>query len=255
MQQENQKFFYLVLKFIADVFSVNLSLFIASLILYDFNLEEYFNVFSELIIIISMLTAVLMSIFKLYHSKDAKNVEIIDLFSRIVTVLFIIFFLISFFNLIVPSYNYSWPLLILLYILTAVIVISFRLIIFSFEMKSAAAQSIAVVGGTQEVKELIAKIQSKPDDYNLKTVIANEYEESLEQQLSDEVNTYFGFKWLEPTPTIDRLENTDILLIAYNNLEDKVKARLFNLKTSSKTKIYILPSNYDPNFFDPDLTR
>jgi predicted house-cleaning noncanonical NTP pyrophosphatase (MazG superfamily) len=112
---------------------------------------------------------------------------------------------------------------------------------------------MAVVGGTQEVKELIAKIQSKPDDYNLKTVIANEYEESLEQQLSDEVNTYFGFKWLEPT--IDRLENTDILLIAYNNLEDKVKARLFNLKTSSKTKIYILPSNYDPNFFDPDLTR
>jgi FlaA1/EpsC-like NDP-sugar epimerase len=121
------------------------------------------------------------------------------------------------------------------------------------EKKSAAAKTIAVVGETQEVKELITKIQGKPDDYNLKTVIANKYEESLEQQLSDEVDTNFGFKWLEPT--IDRLENTDILMIAYNNLEDKVKARLFNLKTSSKTKIYILPSNYNPNFFDPDLTR
>jgi len=87
----------------------------------------------------------------------------------------------------------------------------------------------------------------------LKTVIANKYEDSLEQQLSDDVDTYFGFKWLEPT--LDRLENADILLIAYNNLDDKVRARLFNLKTSSKTKIYILPPNYDANFFDPDLTR
>jgi len=253
MQQENQKMLYLILKFIADIFSVNLSLFLSSLILYNFTIEEYFNIFNELIIIISMLTVVLMSIFKLYHSKDAKNVEIIDLFSRIVTVLFIIFFLISFFNLIVPSYDYDWPLLILFYILTAVIVISFRLIIFRLEKKSAAAKNIAVVGGTQEVKELIAKIQSKPDDYSLKTVIANKHDESLEQKLSDEINTYFGFKWLEPT--IDRLENTDILLIAYNNLDDKVKARLFNLKTSSKTKIYILPQSYDTNFFDPDLTR
>lgn len=253
MQQKNKKMFFAVLKFIADIFSVNLSLFLASLILYDFNLEEYFNVFSELIIIISVLTVVLMSIFKLYQSKDATNVEKTDLLSRIVTVLFILFFLVSSFNFIVPSYDYDWPLLILFYIFTAFIIVSFRLIIFSFEMKSAAAQNIAVVGGTQEVKELIAKIQSKPDDYNLKTVIANKHEESLEQKLSDEVNTYFGFKWLEPT--IDRLENTDILLIAYNNLDDKVKARLFNLKTSSKTKIYILPPSYDPNFFDPDLTR
>ena len=116
MQQENQKFFYLVLKFIADVFSVNLSLFIASLILYDFSLEEYFNIFSELMIIISMLTAVLMSIYKLYHSKDAKNVEKTDLLSRVVTVLFILFFLVSSFNFIVSSYDYYWPLLILFYL-------------------------------------------------------------------------------------------------------------------------------------------
>jgi FlaA1/EpsC-like NDP-sugar epimerase len=125
--------------------------------------------------------------------------------------------------------------------------------IFGLEKNSAAAKTVAVVGGTQEVKELITKIQAKPDDYNLKTVIVNKHDENLEQQLSDEVNTYFGFKWLEPT--IDRLENTDILLIAYNNLEDKVKARLFNLKSSPGTKIYILPADYDPNFFDPDLTR
>jgi len=253
MQQEDQKILYLVLKFIADVFSVNLSLFLATLFLYGFTIGEYFNSLSKLIIIIPVLTAVLMSIFKLYQSKNATNVEKTDLLSRIVTVLFILFFLVSSFNFIVPSYDYDWPIIILFYILTAVMVISSRLIIFKLEKKSAAAKTIAVVGGTQEVKELINKIQAKPDDYNLKTVIANKHDESLEQKLSDEVNTYFGFKWLEPT--IDRLENTDILLIAYNNLDDKVKARLFTLKTSSKTKIYILPPGYDTNFFDPDLTR
>jgi FlaA1/EpsC-like NDP-sugar epimerase len=174
------------------------------------------------------------------------------LFSRTAIAL-LIFFLVSYFNLIISSYNYSWQLLLLFYLLTTFFAISSRLIIFRLEKKSAAAKTIAVVGGTQEVKELIAKIQSKPDNYNLKTVIANKHDESLEQKLSDEVNTYFGFKWLEPT--IDRLENTDILLIAYNNLDDKVKARLFTLKTSSKTKIYILPPSYDTNFFDPDLTK
>jgi len=253
MQQENKKVLYIVLKFIADIFSVNLSLFFATLFLYKFSLEEYFNIFSELMIIISMLTTVLMSIFKLYQSQNTIDVERTDLLSRIATVLFILFFLLSSFNLIVPSYDYDWPLLILFYLLTAVIVISFRLIIFRVEKKFAVAKTIAVVGGIKEVKELITKIQAKPDNYNLKKVIVNKYDESLEQQLSDDVDTYFGFKWLEPR--VDRLENTDILLIAYNNLEDKVKARLFNLKTSSKTKIYILPSNYDPNFFDPDLTR
>jgi FlaA1/EpsC-like NDP-sugar epimerase len=253
MQQKNKKVFYTILKFIADIFSVNLSLFLAALFLYDFSLEEYFNIFIELMIIISMLTAALMSIFKLYQLKNTIEVEKIDFLSRIATVLFIIFFLVSSFNFMVPSYDYDWPLLILFYVLTAVIVISFRLIIFRLGKKSAAAKNIAIVGGTQEVKELITKIQDKPDNYNLKTVIANEYEESLEQQLSNEIDIYFGFKWLEPT--IDRLDNTDILLIAYNNLDDKLKARLFTLKTSSKTKIYILPPSYDTNFFDPDLTR
>jgi FlaA1/EpsC-like NDP-sugar epimerase len=251
MQQENQKALYLVLKFIADVFSVNLSLFLATLFLYDFTIGEYFNIFSELIIIISMLTTVLMSIFKLYQSQNTIDVERTDLLSRIATVLFILFFLLSSFNFMIPSYGYDWSLLILFYFLTVVIVISFRLAIFRLEKKFAAAKNIAVVGGTQEVKELITKIQAKSDSYNLKTVIVNEYEESLEQQLSKEVDTYFGFKWLEPT--IDRLENTDILLIAYNNLDDRVKARFFNLKSSHGTKIYILPAGYDPSFFDPDL--
>jgi len=253
MQQENKKVLYTVLKFIADIFSVNLSLFFATLFLYDFTIGEYFNSFSKLIIIISVLTAVLMIIFKLYQPKNTIDVEKIDFLSRIAAVLFILFFLVSSFNFIVPSYDYDWPLLILFYLLTAFIIISFRLIIFRLEKKSAVAKNITVVGGTQEVKELIAKIQSKPDDYNLKTVITNKHDESLEQKISDEVNTYFGFKWLEPT--IDRLENIDILLIAYNNLDDEVKARLFTLKTSSKTKIYILPPSYDTNFFDPDLTR
>jgi len=220
------------------------------LFIYDFTFKEYFNSYSELIIIYSVLVVVLIKIFNLYQSN---NIERTDLLSRIASVLFILFFLGSSFNLIVPSYNYSWPLLLLFYLLTTIFIISSRLIIFKLEKNSAAAKTMAIVGGTQEVKELIAKIKAKPDEYNLKTVIANKHDESLEQKLSDEVNTYFGFKWLEPT--IDRLENTDILLIAYNNLEDKVKARLFNLKTSSKTKIYILPPSYDTNFFDPDLTR
>jgi len=141
----------------------------------------------------------------------------------------------------------------LFYLLTTFLAISSRLIILRLEKKSATARNIAVVGGTQEIKELITKIQAKSNDYNLKTIIVNKHDKNLEQQLSNEVDTYFGFKWLEPT--IDRLESTDILLIAYNNLEDKVKARLFNLKSSPGTKIYILPTSYDPNFFDPDLTR
>jgi len=249
MQQDYKKIFYVGLKLISDLFSVNLPLVLAALFIYDFTIKEYFKSFNELIILSSVLIAAIMSIFKLY---DVDIPEKKDLFSRTAIAL-LIFFSVIYFNLVISSYNYSWQLLFLFYLLTIFFAISSRLIISRLEKKSAAVKTIAVVGGTQEVKELITKIQAKLDDYNLRTVIANKHDENLEQQLSNEVNTYFGFKWLEPT--IDRLENTDILLIAYNNLEDKFKARLFNLKTSSKTKIYILPSNYDPNFFDPDLTR
>jgi len=249
MNDDYKKTFYVGLKLISDLFSVNLPLFLAALFIYDFTLKEYFKSFNELIILSSVLIAAIMSIFKLY---EVEILERKDLFSRTAIAL-LIFFLVSYFNLVISSYNYSWQLLLLFYLLTTFLTISSRLIIFRLEKKSAAAKNIAVVGGIQEVKELIAKIQSKPDNYNLKTVLANEYEESLEQQLSNEIDIYFGFKWLEPT--IDRLENIDILLIAYNNLDDKVKARLFTLKTSSKTKIYILPPSYDTNFFDPDLTR
>jgi FlaA1/EpsC-like NDP-sugar epimerase len=249
MQQDYKKIFYVGLKLISDLFSVNLPWILAALFIYDFTLKEYFKSFNELIILSSVLIAAIMSIFKLY---DVEIPERKDLFSRTAIAL-LIFFSVIYFNLVISSYDYSWQLLLLFYLLTTLLAISSRLIIFRLEKKSAAARNIAVVGGTQEVKELITKIQAKPDVYYLKTVIANKHDESLEQQLSDEVNTYFGFKWLEPT--IDRLENTDILLIAYNNLDDKVKARLFSLKTSSKTKIYILPSSYDTNFFDPDLTR
>jgi len=249
MQQDYKKIFYVGLKFISDLFSVNLPLFLAALFIYDFTLREYFKSFTEVIILSSVLIAAIMSIFKLY---EIEILERKNLLSRTTLALFV-FFLVSSFTLVISSYNYSWPLLFLFYILTTVFIISFRLIIFRLEKKSAAAKTIAVVGGTQEVKELIAKIQVKPDDYNLKTVIANKHDENLEHQLFDEVNTYLGFKWLEPT--IDRLENTDILIIAYNNLDDKIKARLFNLKSSPGTKIYILPTGYDPNFFDPDLTK
>lgn len=249
MNEDYKKIFYVGLKLISDLFSVNLPLVLVALFIYDFTLKEYFKSFNELIILSSVLIAAIMSIFKLY---DVEIPERKDLFSRTAIAL-LIFFLVSYFNLVISSYNYSWQLLLLFYLLTTFLAISSRLIIFRLEKKSAVAKNIAVVGGIQEVKELIAKIQSKPDDYNLKTVIVNKHDENLEQQLSNGVNTYFGFKWLEPT--IDRLENIDILLIAYNNLDDKVKARLFTLKISSKTKIYILSPSYDTNFFDSDLTR
>jgi len=249
MQQNYKKIFYVGLKFFSDLFSVNLPLVLAALFIYDFTLREYFKSFNEVILFSSLLISVIMSIFELY---EIEILEKKDLLSRTTTAL-LIFFLVSSFTLVISSYTYSWPLFISLYILIAVFIISFRLMIFRLEKKSAAAKTIAVVGGTKEVKDLIARIQSKPDNYNLKTVIANKHDQHLEQQLSDEVNTYFGFKWLEPT--IDRLENTDTLLIAYNNLEDRLKARLFNLKSSPDTKIYILPTGYDPNFFDPDLTH
>ena len=249
MNEDYKKIFYVGLKLISDLFSVNLPLILAALFIYGFTLKDYFKSFNELIILSSVLIAAIMSIFKLY---EVEIPEKKDLLSR-TTIALLIFFSVSYFNLVISSYNYSWQLLLLFYLLTTLFAISSRLMIFRLEKKSAAAKTIAVVGGTLEVKKLIAKIQTKTEDYNLKSVIIDKYDENLEQQLSDEVDTYFGFKWLEPT--VDRLENTNILLIAYNNLEDKVKARLFNLKTSSKTKIYILPSNYDPNFFDPDLTR
>jgi FlaA1/EpsC-like NDP-sugar epimerase len=249
MQQNYKKIFYVGLKFFSDLFSVNLPLVLAALFIYDFTLREYFKSFNEVILFSSLLIFVIMSIFELY---EIEILEKKDLLSRTTTAL-LIFFLVSSFTLVISSYDYSWPLLAHIYILIAVFIISSRLMILRLEKRSAAAKTMAVVGETQEIKEIIAKIKAKQDDYNLKTVIANNYDENLEQQLSDEINTYFGFKWLEPT--IDRLENTDILLIAYNNLDDRIKARLFNLKSSSGTRIYILPAVYDPNFFDPDLTR
>lgn len=216
--------------------------------IYDFTLREYLKNFTEVIILSSVLIAAIMSIFKLY---EIEILERKDLLSRTTTAL-LIFFLVSSFTLVLSSYNYSWPPLASLYILIAVFIISSRLIILRLEKKFAEPKTMTVIGGIHEAKELITKIKSKPDNYNLKTVIVNKHDEYLEQQLSNEVDTYFGFRWVEPT--IDRLENTDILLIAYNNLDDEVKARLFNLKTSSQTKVYILPPDYDPNFFDPDLT-
>lgn len=250
MRSDDKKILFLIFKVAADLFSINLSLFLSSRVIYDLNLKEYFNNFRELIILFSILIVVLMSIFKLY--KSFKRREKMDLLFRIATVLFIFFFLITSFNLIVPTYNYSWQLLLLFYIIITIFMILFRLLIFNLEQKLSAAKSIAVIGGVQEVKNLVGKIKNKPDDYKLDTVIANKYDQNLEEQLSDETDSYFGFKWLEAT--IGRIDDLDILLIAYNNLDDRVKARLFKLKTSPGTKIYILPPNYDPNFFDPDLT-
>jgi FlaA1/EpsC-like NDP-sugar epimerase len=250
MRSDDKKILFLVLKVIADLFSINLSLFLSSIIIYNLTLKEYFNEFRELILLFPILLVVLMSIFKLYQS--FKKSEKMDLLFRIATALFIFFFLITSFNLIVPRYNYSWPLLLLFYILITILIILSRVLIFNLKQKLFIAKNIAVVGGVEEVENLVSKIKNKPDDYNLKTVIVNKHDESLEEQLSDELNIYFGFKWLEAT--VDRIENLDILLIAYNQLEDKDKARLFKLKASPGTKIYVLPPSYDPNFFDPDLT-
>jgi len=152
MNEDYKKIFYVGLKLISDLFSVNLPLVLAALFIYDFTLKEFFKSFNELIILSSVLIAAIMSIFKLY---EVEIPEIKDLFSRTAIAL-LIFFLVSYFNLVISSYNYSWQLLFLFYLLTTFFAISSRLIIFRLEIKSAAAKTIAVVGGTQKVKELIA---------------------------------------------------------------------------------------------------
>jgi len=251
MQPEDKKMFLKIVKFFIDLISINLALFISGTIFFDWSLETYFNNYSELIFISSVLIISLVSAFKLYALD--KKLEKRDLLNSLAAVLIIFSVLISFFNLIVPSYNYSWSFLFLFYLFSAVFIISARLVIFRREQKISVSKNIAVVGGSEEVKKLISRIQSKSDEYNLKTVIVNKHNKDLEQQIIDAADIYFGFKWLEPT--VDRLENIDVLIVAYNNLEDKIKARLFNLKSSPGTRIYILPAVYDPNFFDPDLTR
>jgi hypothetical protein len=84
-------------------------------------------------------------------------------------------------------------------------------------------------------------------------VIVNKSDNDLAEKLADDINIYFGFKWLEST--VARLEDIDVLLLVYNELDDELKARIFNLKAPSETKIFILPESYDPNFFDPELTK
>lgn len=251
MQSEDKKLLLKIVKFIVDIFSVNLTLFISATILFDLSLENYFNNYSELIFISSVLIIALLNVFKLYTMD--KKLEKRDLLNSLAATIIIFAVLISFFNLIVPSYKYSWCFLFLFYLFSAVFMISARLVVFRSEQKISVSKNIAVIGGSEEVEKLIYRIQSKSDEYNLKTVIVNKHDKNLEEQINDTADIYFGFKWLEPT--VDRLENTDILLIAYNNLEDRVKARLFNIKTSSQTKIYILPPNYEPKFFDPYLTH
>lgn len=219
------------------------------MIFYGFNFDYYLSNLSGIIFVSFVLIIVLASIFRL--SELESKVEKHDLLIRIAVVLFIFILVISFFNFLIPSYNYSWSFLFVFYLFTITFIVSLRLFIFNIEQKSNTVLNIAVVGEVGEVKELISKINSKPAEYNLTTVIVNKSDNDLAEKLTDEITVYFGFKWLEPT--VARLEDIDILLLAYNELDDKLKARLFNLKTSSKTKIYILPKNYDPNFFDPEL--
>ena len=107
MQQNYKKIFYVGLKLISDLFSVNLPLVLAALFIYDFTLKEYFKSFNELIILSSVLIAAIMSIFKLY---EVEIPERKDLFSRTAIAL-LIFFSVSYFNLVISSYNYSWQLL------------------------------------------------------------------------------------------------------------------------------------------------
>jgi hypothetical protein len=67
MQQNYKKIFYVGLKFFSDLFSVNLSLVLAALFIYDFTLREYFKSFNEVILFSSLLISVIMSIFELYE--------------------------------------------------------------------------------------------------------------------------------------------------------------------------------------------
>lgn len=251
IKTEDKKIILKSLYFFADLFSINLSFFLSTLIFYGFSFEHYLDNLSGIIFVASVLLILLISIFQLY--KLESKIEKRDLLIRIAVILAIFILSISSFNYLVPSYNYSWLFLFVFYLFTIIFIIVLRLFIFNIEQKLNGVLNIAVVGEVVEVKELISKIKSKPAAYNLTTVIVNKNDNDLAEDLNDNINTYFGFKWLEPT--VARLEDVDILLLAYNELDDKLKARLFNLQTPSKTKIYILPQNYDPEFFDPELTK
>jgi FlaA1/EpsC-like NDP-sugar epimerase len=251
IKTEDKKIILKSLYFFADLFSINISFFLSTLIFYGFSFQHYLDNLSGIIFVASVLLILLISIFQLYKLEN--KIEKRDLLIRIAVILAIFILAISSFNYLVPSYNYSWPFLFVFYLFTIIFIVVLRLFIFNIEQKSNMVLNIAVVGEVGEVKELISKINSKPAEYNLTTVIVNKSDNDLAEKLTDDITIYFGFKWLEPT--VARLEDIDILLLAYNELDDKLKARLFNLKTSSKTKVYILPKNFDPEFFDPELTK
>jgi len=250
IKTEDKKIIFKTLYFLADLFSVNISFFLSTLIFYKFSFQHYLDNLSRIIFVGSVLLIFLISIFQLYKLEN--KIKKRDLLIRIAVILAIFILAISSFNYLVPSYNYSWPFLFVFYLFTIIFLFVLRLLIFNIEQKLNRVLNIAVVGEVDEVKELISKIKLKPAEYNLTTVIVNKSDNDLTEKLTDDINIYFGFKWLEPT--VARLEDIDILLLAYNELDDKLKARLFHLKTPAKTKIYILPQNYDPEFFDPELT-
>lgn len=250
IKTEDKKIILKSLYFFADLFSINLSFFLSTLTFYGFSFEHYLDNLSGIIFVASVLLILLISIFQLY--KLESKIEKRDLLIRIAVILAIFILVISSFNYLVPTYNYSWLFLFAFYLITIIFIVVLRLFIFNIEQKLNTVLNIAVVGEVDEVKELISKIKSKPAEYNLTTVIVNKSDNDLANTLNNDITIYFGFKWLEPT--VARLEDIDILLLAYNNLDDKLKARLFHLKTPAKTKIYIVPQNYDPEFFDPELT-
>jgi len=249
IKAEDKKIILKSLYFFADLFSINISFFLSALIFYEFSFQYYLDNLNGIIFVALVLIILLINIFQLYKLENKIGKK--DLLSRIAVILAIFIMVISSFNYLVPSYNYSWTFLFVFYLFTIIFIIILRLFIFNIEQKINRVLNIAVVGEVGEVKKLISKIKSKPSEYNLTTVVVNKSDNNLAEKLTDDITIYFGFKWLEPT--VARLEDIDILLLAYNNLNDKMKARLFNLKSPFKTRVYILPEKYDPNFFDPEL--
>jgi len=78
IKTEDKKIILKSLYFFADLFSINISFFLSTLIFYGFSFQHYLDNLSGIIFVASVLLILLISIFQLYDSttKSLKNIVI-----------------------------------------------------------------------------------------------------------------------------------------------------------------------------------
>ncbi|MFW6311541.1 MAG: hypothetical protein ACOC1K_04825, partial [Nanoarchaeota archaeon] len=232
----DKKILITLTKGIGDIITVNFSFFMGFIIIMGFYPFEYFSVYKELIIFISILSVLLMNIFEIYSFSEDEDVRYKDIKISVFWVSLIIIIFIVFFNLI-PVFNYNWFFLITSFILMILFLLSWHYIIFKFEKKIMKPKKTVIVGEINQVKEFIKKINSRKNKFNLIAVIVDEYDISLEEKLDgDNIITYYGLRWVETT--LDKLE-PELVFLALDNLADKVKNRLYNIDLEADPEIYL----------------